>query len=127
MRFVVRDDVFCQPYNGIETWQGDCVQVAFAAREVEGSANRLAHTRQLGYSEYTLALTPRGPELYRTITFDGIRFPKALADSDVFPLKIRRAFVCHGRDDRILGGIPVGGSAGKAATRRAARLEFYHQ
>ena len=90
LRFVVRDDVFCQPYNGIETWQGDCVQVAFAAREVEGSANRLAHTRQLGYSEYTLALTPRGPELYRTITFDGIRFPKALADSDVFPLKIRR-------------------------------------
>ena len=59
LAFDVTDDVFHQPFTGGEIWAGDCVQFAFDP--LEGRAKGKA-----GELEYTAALTPEGPVLWRS-------------------------------------------------------------
>jgi len=53
----VNDDVFCQTENTGEMWRGDSVQVAFQSLDKKANGQTC--------SEYTLALTGKGPVVYR--------------------------------------------------------------
>ncbi len=71
----VRDDAFVQTESGFYTWNGDCVQLGLAKGIAGGGGNGWADLLENACSEIDLALAPGGPEAYRTITFDGKRFP----------------------------------------------------
>lgn len=73
---VVQDDVFLQPTNGVSTWAGDSVQVALANRGLEReSGNGYADVVAEAKTETTFAMTPAGPEAYRTGTWDWKNLP----------------------------------------------------
>ena len=73
---VVQDDVFLQPTNGVSTWAGDSVQVALANRGLEReSGNGYADVVAEAKTETTFAMTPVGPEAYRTGTWDWKNLP----------------------------------------------------
>ena len=73
---LVRDDSFVNDRDGWWSWRGDAVQLGFAkARQEAGSGNFWGDAADQGMTETTFALTKKGPEVYRTITFDPKRFP----------------------------------------------------
>jgi len=65
----VIDDVFCQKESGANTWKGDSIQVAL--QNLDKNAN------QNGFCEYTLALTEKGPSVYRE--FSQVKLPEGPA------------------------------------------------
>lgn len=75
LEVVVDDDVFVQDDEGFLTWRGDCVQLGLAKDVAGGGGNGWADLLRNAHSEIDLALTSGGPEAYRTVTFDGRRFP----------------------------------------------------
>lgn len=63
-------------WTGWDSWKGDCVQVGLAKSALKArTQNDLADNAAEAKSEITFALTPNGPEMYRTITWDPKRFP----------------------------------------------------
>lgn len=63
-------------WTGWDSWKGDCVQVGLAKSALKTrTQNDLADNAAEAKSEITFALTPNGPEMYRTITWDPKRFP----------------------------------------------------
>ena len=78
---IVEDDVFLNDRTGWDTWNGDSLQIALAGAVLrESTANTMRDIATEAYTENTLALTPRGPELCRTITFDSERLPAGRGD-----------------------------------------------
>lgn len=75
LEIAVHDDAFVQTDSGFHTWRGDCVQLGLAKGVADGGGNGWADLIENACSEIDLALAPGGPEAYRTITFDGKRFP----------------------------------------------------
>ena len=72
----VRDDMFWNKREGFMTWAGDCIQLGLAKAELtQASGNFQTDMQEEAMSEITLAMTPKGPSAYRTITFDPARFP----------------------------------------------------
>ncbi len=89
----VRDDHFVQQKTGFDTWQGDCLQVGLdmaPGRQREATGNLLADTAGRGDTEVDLALTPAGPQVYRTRTCDPERLPVGLLDARSARLAVRR-------------------------------------
>lgn len=85
----VRDNIFFQPHTGWKTWDGDCLQMGFTRTvRYKESANMLQDKMNVAYSEIDFALTKNGPEVYRTVTFDGTRFPIAQIALKDAPLKV---------------------------------------
>jgi hypothetical protein len=79
LAFEVRDDVFMQRQTGYDTWKDDCVQLGIDLEPLKAAVttgNMLADagTRRRR-SELDLALTPKGPEAYRTASADPDRLP----------------------------------------------------
>jgi len=70
----VSENVYVQPFTGWDTWKADCVQLAFdldTGKEIKPTGNALADkNQQVRYTEIDLALTARGAEAYRTVTFN---------------------------------------------------------
>jgi len=63
-------------WTGWDSWKGDSVQVGLAKSALKKrTQNDLADNAAEAKSEITFALTPNGPEMYRTITWDVRRFP----------------------------------------------------
>jgi hypothetical protein len=67
------------PLNGKSgwwSWDGDSLQVALAKQHLaKRTQNDVADAFAEAYSEYTVAKTPRGDEVCRTITWDPKRYP----------------------------------------------------
>lgn len=63
-------------WSGWGSWKGDSVQLGLAKRALKRrTGNDLADNAEEARSEITLALTPEGPQVYRTMTWDAHRFP----------------------------------------------------
>ncbi len=93
----VRDDVFCQPHTGWQTWDGDSLQMGFTRTvRYKESANQLQDKRNAAYSEIDFALTKNGPEVYRTVTFDASRFPVAQIPLREAPLCVKKTRLSDG-------------------------------
>ncbi len=72
LKVEVVDDVFCQEYDGADTWMGDGLQLAFhklGAKDESG----------LMHSDIDVALTKQGPKVYRQIA-PGEVLPKELPE-----------------------------------------------
>jgi hypothetical protein len=93
LRVRVRDDVHLQAQTGFDTWKQDCLQLAFdpaPGREQQGTGNQVAEAGARTNSEITLALTPSGPQAYRTIAPGGGGLPVALLPPAALPLRVSR-------------------------------------
>ncbi|HBC88507.1 MAG TPA: hypothetical protein DCZ94_16285 [Lentisphaeria bacterium] len=84
----VNDDMFVQPFTGIDTWKGDCIQLAFNLDPVQkGSAN--AGIRRT--SEINVALTKNGPEAFRTLSYSPNKLPLGQLPPEQLRLAVRKA------------------------------------
>lgn len=91
---VVQQDKFVAEYSGFNAWKHDCLQLAFDLDP--DSASRLRGPgKPRRASEINAALTPEGPQLYRTITFDAESYPVQLITDKTADLAVRR--LAHGR------------------------------
>ncbi|MBU0608390.1 MAG: hypothetical protein KKI08_10930, partial [Armatimonadetes bacterium] len=89
----VRDDHFVQAKTGFDTWKGDCLQVGLdlaPGRQTQNTGNVLADTASRTNTEVDLALTPQGPQAYRTITFDPAKLPVGLLDAKGAQVAVKR-------------------------------------
>lgn len=69
--FTVTDDEFSNTRTGVMSWQGDAIQLGLAKDPfVKPTPNSYADDLNRALTEMTLALTPNGPEVCRTMTFD---------------------------------------------------------
>jgi len=83
---LVDDDAFANEQTMFYTWSGDSIQFAFASTILEkSSANNLRDVLQEAYTEQTLALARGRAEVYRTVTFDPVRFPAGVTGEGVIP------------------------------------------
>ena len=90
----VTEDVFFQPHTGFDTWKGDCLQVGLdldPGKAAAESGNQFADlgTRHRAI-ELDLALTPNGPEAFRTLTYAPDKLPVRLLTPAELPLAVRR-------------------------------------
>ncbi|MDR3707439.1 MAG: sugar-binding protein [Capsulimonadaceae bacterium] len=88
------DDVFCQQKTGFDTWNGDCLQIGI---DVDSGKNQVVtgndvadKAAQHRWSEFTMALTTNGPEVFRTGSYDIDRFKVAQASLSDIPLAVVR-------------------------------------
>ena len=89
----VRDNVHSPATDGIDAWQGDSLQLAVnldpdtvAVSTGDWVNDALAKSRA---SEFTFALTPEGPRVTRSVTFNPKLYPTEVSTSDV-PVAISR-------------------------------------
>lgn len=95
---VVNDDMFMQPESGWKTWAYDCLQMAFTrAYRIKGTNNEYMDKMDRSYTELDFALTPKGPEVYRTVTFDDKNFPLTAVDLKDAPLHVLKTALPDGR------------------------------
>jgi len=91
----VTDDTFLQPNTGYDTWKGDCIQLGYdldPGKESGSSGNLLADAgNRHRAGEIDLALTPQGPQAFRTIGWDAERQPVRLLSAEELPLSVTRA------------------------------------
>jgi hypothetical protein len=89
----VTDDVYFQDQTGFLTWMGDCIQMDIdldPRKDDRRTGNDLADKgNRHRFSEINLALTSKGPEAYRTVTFDEQKFPLTLLTAKDLPLVVR--------------------------------------
>jgi hypothetical protein len=93
LRVRVRDDVMLQAQTGFDTWKQDCLQLAFdptPGRQQQGMGNQVAEAGARTNSEITLALTPSGPEAYRTLAPGGSALPVAMLPPTALLLTVSR-------------------------------------
>jgi len=63
--------VFMQPYTGLRTWNGDSVQMGLAREiNIKDRSNNFEALTKEAYSEIDYALTEKGVEIYRTVSFN---------------------------------------------------------
>lgn len=83
------DDVFLQPYSGWRIWDGDALQFGFAKkRAAQENANEFGILSELAFSEINFALTAKGAEADRTVSYDKERFPLGSVSSSELPRSI---------------------------------------
>jgi len=89
----VTDDVYFQDQAGFTTWMGDCVQLNIdldPRKDDRKTGNDLADKgNRHRMSEINFTLTAKGPEAYRTVSFDDQKFPIALLKAGELPLVVR--------------------------------------
>ena len=85
LMFFVRteDDVFLQKEVGYKTWDWDCVQMGFTkVYRHENTNNMWLDSLTRCRTELDFALTAKGPEMFRTMTWDPKAYPKTYIDPD---------------------------------------------
>lgn len=89
----VTDDVYFQNQTGFHTWMGDCIQLDIdldPRKDDRRTGNDLADKgNRHRMSEINFALTAKGPEAYRTVSFDDQKFPLALLAARDLPLVVK--------------------------------------
>lgn len=89
--FDVTDPVFIQTFDAGETWRGDCLQLGFNLDPDKASAstgNDFADQQSRRYTELTVALTTRGVEVYRGMTYDRAKLAPGLVSRAEIPAAI---------------------------------------
>lgn len=82
----VEDDHFQNEQKKFYTWNGDSLQLALAGTVLDrSSSNNLRDLRAEAYTEHTIARTPQGDEVYRTVTFDPECFPAGVNGEGTVP------------------------------------------
>ena len=106
---IVEDDVFLQRFTGWDTWKDDSLQIALAGNVLrEGTSNFLHDLRAEAYTENTVALTPDGPAIHRTVTWDDEELPAGHgSDASIAPADVPRAVeVLPGKTIRYRAAFP---------------------
>jgi len=89
------DDVFYQENTGFDTWNGDCVQLGIDidnGKAILNTGNELEDQKsQHRWSEFTLALTKNGPEVYRTGSYNTDLFKVAQVPLSAISLSVIRS------------------------------------
>lgn len=99
LRATIKDDTFQQQYEGENTWKEDALQLAFNLdpRKKENRTGNLladdANRQRKG--ELAVALTPKGPQVFRHVTFDPQKFPPGPLPANAFRADIRRDESSH--------------------------------
>lgn len=105
LRAEVVDDVFYQPHTDSSTWLADCLQVGISLdpyRQMKDTGNVAAdRAARQRFSEINVALTPKGPQLWRSSSFDPEKAPTGL----IQPGKGTAAIV--GRDGKTIYEIAI--------------------
>jgi hypothetical protein len=84
----VNDDTFVQKYTGPDIWKNDCLQLAFNLDpHISGDASNAGDRRA---SEINVALTPAGPQAYRSGTFSAQKLPISALDPAQFHLAVKK-------------------------------------
>jgi hypothetical protein len=84
----VNDDVFVQNGTGPDIWKNDSLQLAFNLDpQISGDASNAGDRRA---SEINVALTPNGPQAYRSGTFAAQKFPVSVLSPDQFHLAVKK-------------------------------------
>jgi len=84
----VNDPAFVQTKTGVDTWSQDCLQLAFNLdAKIAGDSPQAGERRT---SEITVALTPKGPEAYRTLSSAMDRLPSAALNQAQCKLAIKK-------------------------------------
>jgi len=92
------DDVFLQKETGWKTWAHDCVQMAFSkVYRMPDSNNAWLDKLTRAHTELDFALTAKGPEVYRTVTFDPQKYPAAQINLQTSPLAAVKTPLKDGR------------------------------
>ena len=90
----VQDTTPINKNSGWWSWNGDSIQLGLARRYLrKRSENDFADFSAQAYSEYTVAKTPLGDEVCRTITWDMTRYPvdskrAGIVDEAIAPRKV---------------------------------------
>ena len=85
----VPDNTQTNGWTGWHTWKGDSVQIGLARTALaKRSENDLADAAEQAMGEYTLALTPNGPEVYRTISWNEKLFPSDISGGGLVPKSV---------------------------------------
>lgn len=76
LAFEVTDDDFMNEREAWWSWSGDAVQVAFAKAALDRPTDNVwADALEQAMTENTFALTPKGPQVSRTVSYDPARYP----------------------------------------------------
>ncbi len=98
LNVIVEDDHFVQPFSGLKTWNGDSIQCGFAKNSnVPATPNEQEFLSMQAYSEINYALSAKGPEAYRTISFDRAILPEELISAHDAPFQITKEELPDGR------------------------------
>ena len=80
---VVEDDDYSPSIPGALSWNGDAIQLGLAKKALlKSTENTLTDLYQEGMTETTFALTTKGPQAYRTKSFEPKRFPQGYNSND---------------------------------------------
>lgn len=75
----VEDDAHFQPQTEGSFWKSDSIQIAFDPEpDKEAAYNPILGSFGKRNSEFDLALTPSGPRIFRTVSFDSSQLPSGL-------------------------------------------------
>lgn len=92
LAYEVTDDVFYQPNTEFQIWKADCVQLGVNLDPLKAEAttgNQLMDTgSKRRCSEINFALTPKGPQTYRSISFSQAQYPIAEISLEKLPLAV---------------------------------------
>jgi hypothetical protein len=84
--------VYFQHQTGFTTWMGDCIQLDIdpdPRKDDRKTGNDLADKgNRHRLSEINFTLTAKGPEGYRTVSFDEQKFPLTLLAAKELPLAV---------------------------------------
>ena len=93
---VVADSTPMNERSGWWSWNGDSVQVALARRHLpQRTYNDIADALEQAHCEYTVAKTPLGDEVCRTITWDASRYPCDSGRGGIVPSRTAPRAVSH--------------------------------
>ncbi|MDR3707502.1 MAG: sugar-binding protein [Capsulimonadaceae bacterium] len=85
LAFDVVDPVYIQEHDGWLTWKGDCLQLEFnldPGHKRIDTGNEAMDRGTIRTMEIDIALTAKGPQAYRTMTFDAGQQPVRLLTGD---------------------------------------------
>ena len=92
--FDVVDPVFIQDHDGWQTWKGDCLQLEFNLdpdKRIVNTGNQAMDNGTVRTMEIDVALTAKGPQAYRTISFDATQAPVGLLTDAQASVSVKRS------------------------------------
>ncbi len=98
----VNDDEFVQNRTDWTTWAEDCVQMGFTRSwRYKDTNNVFLDSQHRAQSEIDFALTPKGPHVFRTATFDPKQFPRGEISPKDCPFAVVKNKLPDGRTELV--------------------------